>query len=415
MRRPSPTPRRRARSAACRWRPAIVDELRSSSSRTRPIVPSRESRGGGARADVPRPASPRRGSARTRGRRRARAPPGASQTTLTLSPELPREVLARRGRRRAATRPGVGEVGGELAGERAGRARDGGEGDDPGEHHAAAAAVGEVGEAREARRAAWGSPSVRARSDGRSGRGPRRNAAGRNRVPSEGTRDPPAGGRGSPARADGRRYPRRDGAALAGHASRARAVDAASRSSPSRSRSAPARRPEDEGRELRRASACRSPRWLAAARLAPRPRRSPSSLLTAARAGLFALDYPAGPPVGPTVALYYVGPAAASRSRARSTLAVAFGAGLLRRARRRGATPDGLRPVRRSCSGSWSGAAPGSPATATAAAARADRRAGGARRRAPSARPSASAGWRRPRSARASRATCTTRRGTRST
>ena len=130
--------------------------------------------------------------------------------------------------------------------------------------------------------------------------------------------------------------------------------------------------------------------------------------------GAAAVAEPAGPPLGPTLALYWM-VAASDESRDRTRLMAALVVGDARRARRgeraRSRTASRRRSSSSACS---SGAAPGWPATGRACAA-----SGWPSSRsapcAPSARPSASAAWRRPRSARGSPATCTTRPATRST
>ena len=149
--------------------------------------------------------------------------------------------------------------------------------------------------------------------------------------------------------------------------------------------------------------------------VARRRRRSPCSSFTAlASTALHAVAEPAGPPLGPTLALYWL--AAGSRRLARAGAADGR-AGRARcssRTWRRAASQRTASRGRRSCSASSSGAAPGWPATARGCAASGWPSSRSARC-APSARPSASAAWRPPRSARGSPATCTTRPATRST
>ena len=129
---------------------------------------------------------------------------------------------------------------------------------------------------------------------------------------------------------------------------------------------------------------------------------------------LAAVAEPAGPPLGPTLAIYWM-VVGSDESRDRTRLMAALVVALLIAH----ATANGLQEdrfplpeiaLRRARLGRrLAGRRP------HAAAPGADGRARGARRCAPSARPSASAGWRPPRSAPGSPATCTTRPATRST
>ncbi len=133
-------------------------------------------------------------------------------------------------------------------------------------------------------------------------------------------------------------------------------------------------------------------------------------VITAATALLYAFDYGLGPPLGFAIAVYTL---AETRDEASSRRRSAARRG--RRGRAAGAAPAARRPAhgvpvrRRDLRRPR-----GSPASAPACAASGSRR-WRSGRAAPSRRPSASAAWPPPRSARASPATCTTRRATRST
>ena len=120
-----------------------------------------------------------------------------------------------------------------------------------------------------------------------------------------------------------------------------------------------------------------------------------------------------GPPFGPTVALFFVAADERTRHHVRRT------GGRRRRHLRAPRRRDSDAPTPASRPAPilfgvvvWGGAWVLGDRCACAAA---QRRGRGARRRAPSGTPSASAGWRPPRSARGSPATCTTRPATRST